>query len=318
MLQALLRVLSIFAIAASLWAARPGDFRVIGPGGGGAMFNPTVSPHDKNTVLVSCDMTGAYITHDGGQSWRMFNLRGTVRFFAFDPIDPKTMYAKVTGLWRSTDSGETWRSFIQARRRFAAFAWIPIMRTKRSSPTPIRWAISLLWRLIRRIRKHSMRRRHRTGKPRCLHRGISERRGAVKRACRKLLAIFGLIRDLRGNPARYISPAQIRLPYGKTANSSTSPRLPRLPRFRWVSVLSRCSMPVQPKAHSFRAMAARVGRSARCREPALEYERWQPARFILKRRISPTIIWISMAIAWMGVAKTSDAGRTWRTRMEGR
>jgi hypothetical protein len=109
MLQALLRVLSIFAIAASLWAARPGDFRVIGPGGGGSMFNPTVSPHDKNTVLVSCDMTGAYITHDGGQSWRMFNLRGTVRFFAFDPIDPKTMYAKVTGLWRSTDSGETWR-----------------------------------------------------------------------------------------------------------------------------------------------------------------------------------------------------------------
>ena len=52
------------------------------------MFNPTVSPHDKNTVLVSCDMTGAYITHDGGQSWRMFNLRGRVRFFAFDPIDP--------------------------------------------------------------------------------------------------------------------------------------------------------------------------------------------------------------------------------------
>jgi photosystem II stability/assembly factor-like uncharacterized protein len=109
MFQAQLRVLSIFALAASLWAGRPGDFRVIGPGGGGAMFNPTVSPHDKNTVLVSCDMTGAYITHDDGQSWRMFNLRGTVHFFVFDPIDPKTIYAEVTGLWRSTDGGETWR-----------------------------------------------------------------------------------------------------------------------------------------------------------------------------------------------------------------
>jgi len=93
---------------ASAWAERPGNFRVIGPGGGGAMFNPTISPHDVNTVLVSCDMTGSYITHDGGRTWRMFNLRGVVNFFVFDPLDPKTMYAHATGLWRSTDGGETW------------------------------------------------------------------------------------------------------------------------------------------------------------------------------------------------------------------
>jgi photosystem II stability/assembly factor-like uncharacterized protein len=92
----------------SAWAERPGDFRVIGPGGGGAMFNPTISPHDPNTVLVSCDMTGSYITHDGGRIWRMFNLRGVVNFFVFDPLDPKTMYAHATGLWRSTDGGERW------------------------------------------------------------------------------------------------------------------------------------------------------------------------------------------------------------------
>jgi photosystem II stability/assembly factor-like uncharacterized protein len=73
------------------------------------MFNPTISPHDPNTVLVSCDMTGSYITHDGGQSWRMFNLRGTTRFFVFDPIDPKVIYAQGIGLWRSTDSGESWQ-----------------------------------------------------------------------------------------------------------------------------------------------------------------------------------------------------------------
>src|SRR5207253_10304888 len=101
-----------FAIGALLLTvtsgSRPGDFKVIGPGGGGAMFHPTISPHDPNTVLISCDMTGSYITHDAGQSWRMFNLRGVVRLFVFDPINPKIIYAQATGLWRSADGGETW------------------------------------------------------------------------------------------------------------------------------------------------------------------------------------------------------------------
>ena len=101
-------IVALLTLACVARAARPGDFRVIGPGGGGAMFNPTISPHDSQTVLVSCDMTGAYITHDGGRSWRMFNLRGTVRFFAFDPAQAKTIYAAVGGLWRSTDDGESW------------------------------------------------------------------------------------------------------------------------------------------------------------------------------------------------------------------
>ena len=54
------------------------DFKVVGPGGGGAMFHATISPHNLNEVLVACDMTGSYITHDGGKSWRMINLRGPV------------------------------------------------------------------------------------------------------------------------------------------------------------------------------------------------------------------------------------------------
>jgi photosystem II stability/assembly factor-like uncharacterized protein len=88
---------------------RPGGFTVVGPAGGGAMFHPSVSPHDVDTVLVSCDMTGAYISHDGGKSWRMFNLRGVVEFFVFDPKDKNVIYAQATGLWRSSDNGETWK-----------------------------------------------------------------------------------------------------------------------------------------------------------------------------------------------------------------
>src|SRR6202790_552544 len=88
--------------------SRSGNFQIVGPGGGGAMFHPTISPHDPKTVLVSCDMTGSYITHDGGGSWRMFNLRGVVQFFVFDPLDRKVIYAQADGLWRSENSGDNW------------------------------------------------------------------------------------------------------------------------------------------------------------------------------------------------------------------
>ncbi len=88
------------------------EFKVVGPGGGGGMFHPTISPHDPSEVLVSCDMTGAYISHDAGRSWRIFNLRDVIRFFAFDPLRPRMIYAGTrSALWRSTDDGESWNLF---------------------------------------------------------------------------------------------------------------------------------------------------------------------------------------------------------------
>src|SRR4029450_2201138 len=76
-------------------------WEVIGPGGGGTMTHPTISPHDPNVVLVGCDMTGAYITHDGGESWRMFNLGTVVSSFALDPEPPDVIYAGSPALLRS-------------------------------------------------------------------------------------------------------------------------------------------------------------------------------------------------------------------------
>ncbi|HYK89810.1 MAG TPA: hypothetical protein VE398_13615 [Acidobacteriota bacterium] len=89
-------------------APRLDAWKVLGPGGGGAQFLPTVSPHNPKCVLVACDMTGAYISQDGGDSWRMFNLRAPVRFFVFDPVDSQVIYAASAGLWRSEDAGRTW------------------------------------------------------------------------------------------------------------------------------------------------------------------------------------------------------------------
>ena len=84
------------------------SWQVIGPGSGGALFQPTVNPQDPNRVLVACDMTGSYSTSDGGQSWRMFNLRGRVRWFVWDPSHKGIAYARSIGLWRTTDGAQTW------------------------------------------------------------------------------------------------------------------------------------------------------------------------------------------------------------------
>jgi len=48
--------------------ARLDRWRVIGPGGGGTMRRPAISPHDPRVVMLGCDMTGAYLTADGGAS----------------------------------------------------------------------------------------------------------------------------------------------------------------------------------------------------------------------------------------------------------
>jgi photosystem II stability/assembly factor-like uncharacterized protein len=80
----------------------------VGAGGGGAMFYPTVSPHNPDVVFVSCDMGGSYVTYNGGESWRMFNLHDHVRFYVFDPLDSNTIYANSIGLFKSTDRGNTW------------------------------------------------------------------------------------------------------------------------------------------------------------------------------------------------------------------
>jgi len=80
------------------------------PGGGGATFIPTFSYHHPSTFFLRCDMTGAYLTRDGGKHYQQINFPGGVQSFAFDPTDEKIIYAASVALYRSTDSGITWRS----------------------------------------------------------------------------------------------------------------------------------------------------------------------------------------------------------------
>jgi photosystem II stability/assembly factor-like uncharacterized protein len=109
-----LPVLAVGAIAAARGAvgqtrpARLDAWRVVGPGGGGTMRRPAISPGDPSVVVLGCDMTGAYITADGGASWRMFNLGSVPTAFAFDPSRPSTLYAGAEGVYKSDDAGRTW------------------------------------------------------------------------------------------------------------------------------------------------------------------------------------------------------------------
>ncbi len=95
---------------------RNDDWGMIGYGGGGAMFYPAVSPYNPDYAFVSCDMGGSYVTYNGGQSWRMFNLRSSVDFYVFDPIDANTVYANSIALFKSKDRGNTW-SVIDIQRK---------------------------------------------------------------------------------------------------------------------------------------------------------------------------------------------------------
>lgn len=80
-------------------------WQVIGPGGGGGVLKPTISPLDENLVMTHCDMTAAYLTKDGGENWQMKNLWNVPEDFEFDPHDPNTIYVATKGFRHSEDRG---------------------------------------------------------------------------------------------------------------------------------------------------------------------------------------------------------------------
>lgn len=90
-----------------------------GFGGGGAMFYPAVSPFNSSFAFVACDMTGSYVTYDGGEKWRMFNLGDPVKFFVFDPVDSNVVYANTGALFKSANKGNTWKIIYPAENEIA-------------------------------------------------------------------------------------------------------------------------------------------------------------------------------------------------------
>src|SRR5512135_3487783 len=100
----------------------------LGLSGGGAMYLPTFSPADPNWMLLSCDMSGAYRSLDGGKSWEMIHYRqlsGSTRVRpAFHPTDPNIAFAPAGwgGLKVTRDKGATWHAVESAPHGLSTIA----------------------------------------------------------------------------------------------------------------------------------------------------------------------------------------------------
>ncbi len=95
-------------------AAAHAGFRSVGAGGGGALFVPSISPHEAGPMFVACDMGGVYRSANGGRTWTMLDKRqlrdahrGPV---LFHPAYHGWMWAGGAGqLKMSRDGGVSWK-----------------------------------------------------------------------------------------------------------------------------------------------------------------------------------------------------------------
>ena len=99
------------------------EWKGIGRGGGGNIYNVAVSPHDPNVVLSASDVGGIYWSGDGGVTWvnansGMLGTKDYARYssdrdvgFGFHPTDPNVAFS---GPMRSTDKGRSWQIHVNA------------------------------------------------------------------------------------------------------------------------------------------------------------------------------------------------------------
>jgi photosystem II stability/assembly factor-like uncharacterized protein len=113
-------LVSVAAVGRAV-AGPPAAWSPRGPGGGGAMYSPTINPLNPDELYVACDMSPQFHTTDLGKSWSVVDFRqlqssheSAVRFTR----DPKIRWAldytspgggDAVRPVRSTDGGVTWQ-----------------------------------------------------------------------------------------------------------------------------------------------------------------------------------------------------------------
>jgi len=118
-----LPALAILCIAAATAPALAAEtWEPVGLCGGGGMFSLAISPANPVDMMLSCDMSEAFTSHDAGRTWQMIHhamLRGNTRCAGV--FDPKVRgRAIASGGWSSelrvtTDGGRTWTPYGKGR-----------------------------------------------------------------------------------------------------------------------------------------------------------------------------------------------------------
>ncbi|MFV0401729.1 MAG: InlB B-repeat-containing protein [Oscillospiraceae bacterium] len=87
-----------------------GENKVMGAGGGGALFNPLINPLNDNNILIGTDMSGTFVSRDGGDTFIQKNLLGSAKY-SFNPHDHNIVYAYNSYIYVSYDGGENFSHF---------------------------------------------------------------------------------------------------------------------------------------------------------------------------------------------------------------
>ena len=108
-------------VAQTVPAAPPSQWVAKGPGGGGALFAPTFSPHNPNEIYISCDMSEVFHSVNLGASWDVVSFKqiqggreSQVRFTSSPSILYALDYTSIGGAdsvtpSKSTDGGASWQ-----------------------------------------------------------------------------------------------------------------------------------------------------------------------------------------------------------------
>ena len=90
-------------------------WEAVGPGGGGVLSCPAISPHNDNILFSGSDMGGAMRSEDGGHTWQFLDgaqIRGIYdrgRPWEFHPTDSDLVFAgSQTAFLKSCDKGINW------------------------------------------------------------------------------------------------------------------------------------------------------------------------------------------------------------------
>ncbi len=112
-------------LASATFARQQIEWEPIGISGGGALFNPAVSPLDPRAMLVDSDMGGRYVSTDGGASWSLLHYSQTTASIRggpplFHPTRTGLVFAlngyEANRISVSPDNGRTWTMWVAARQ----------------------------------------------------------------------------------------------------------------------------------------------------------------------------------------------------------